>query len=561
MRTPLTTLLGALLLCSTLSAQTAGQLDSSFAGTGILQWDLAGGMDTGHGVLVQQDGRIVVSLSSRVGTTPWQITVARLLENGGIDSSFAENGVYRYPNVAATNLNYGVSEAPDGSLFTYGAHGVTAANTEMVVIKLSADGQPDPSFGTDGAVIIPGESSEDYAKDVAFLPDGKVLVAGWSKVPGKSIGRMALCRLMPDGTLDTAYGTNGILLFGAETVNHESWAMALLPDGKALVAGRSVPSGKDRPTVYRVMADGSGIDSTFAGTGAILAPFDSPAYDMLLHPVTGHILLCGGNTTANGRDLFVAAYDADGYEALEFGTDGVTIVDRDLNDIALGMALQPDGSIIAAGESGGTLFAGNKRAYFAVRLDMMGQLDTTWGDSGAVRTQVSPNFAFANDVAVQPHDGKVLLVGAGAYTNNDLVIVRYGNFIDQDGDGYPLGEDCNDTVFAINPGAVEIPDNQVDEDCDGEDGMMSFIGEVDDLGYRIHPNPAADQFFLIPEGEGQALTAASILGVDGTPLRSWSFDRPGSTLTPLSLEGLPSGMLILLLETPSKRSFRKLIHH
>lgn len=554
------TLLGGLLFLTALNGQGSGQLDSSFAGSGILQWDLAGGMDTGHGVLVQKDGRIVVSLSSRVGTNAWQITMARLLENGSIDSSFAADGVYRYENIAATNINYGVTEASDGSLYAYGSHGKTAADPEMVVIKLSADGAPDPSFGINGAVVIPVDVSEDYAKDVAILPDGKVLVAGYSKIPGKSTGRMVLCRLLTDGSLDPAYGLDGLLIFGDTTINHESWAMALLPDGKVLVAGRSVPSGKDRPTVYRVLADGEGIDSSFASNGSFLAPFESAAYDMLIHPITGHILICGGNSTANGRDLFVAAYDQDGAEVPEFGTDGVAIVNKDLNDIALGMAIQPDGKILAGGESGGTLFAGNKRAYFATRLDMMGQLDTTWGDSGTVRTQVSPNFAFANDVAIQPHDGKVLLVGAGAYTNNDLVVVRYGNFIDQDGDGYPLGDDCNDTVFVINPGAVELPGNLVDEDCDGEDGATSSLDGIMAMDHRIFPNPASDLLYIEMTEGAAPVQQACILGMDGTPLRQWSFSAKEHGLKSLTLEGLPKGMLVLMLESERGREFLKWIH-
>ena len=87
------------------------------------------------------------------------------------------------------------------------------------------------------------------------------------------------------------------------------------------------------------------------------------------------------------------------------------------------------------------------------------------------------------------------------FDNNPVVVTNTTKNIlypDLDEDGFFSIEDCNEEDASINPGAIEVPNNDVDEDCDGvaliiDNDMDGFNSDEDCDDENAEINPDAEE--------------------------------------------------------------------
>lgn len=280
-------------------------------------------------------------------------------------------------------------------------------------------GTLDATFGTGGTVVTSVVPEYDFGNAVAVQADGKIVVVGESGIAGNYA--MSFVRYNADGTLDNTFSGDGRLIVNAGTSSSYASDVAILPDGKIVVTGRTFDGSTCDIVLVRLNADGT-LDNTFAGDGIVLSDFAgaSDVAESVILQADGKILV-GGYCD----DVFtVIRYNTDGSLDNTFGTTGVTqtLFSGDGGWVE-SLALQTDGKIVA----GGFAIDGSQYKYAAARYNSDGTADLTFGGTGSIMQMVGAGHSFANGICIQP-DGKILLGGHKWIDNSplayDLVVLR-----------------------------------------------------------------------------------------------------------------------------------------
>src|ERR1051325_6151623 len=180
--------------------------------------------------------------------------------SGDLDTTFGTGGrvFVDFPLESTANA---VALQPDGKIIVAGDEGKDVRfnydeTTNFALARHNADGSLDTSFGTGGKVRT-GFGFHSGAMGLVIQADQKLVAAGYISDSAGS-NAVALVRYNTDGSLDTSFGTGGVVR--SSTVGDVAYAIALQADQKIVVAGRP------QAVVARYNTDGS-LDTTFGSGG------------------------------------------------------------------------------------------------------------------------------------------------------------------------------------------------------------------------------------------------------------------------------------------------------
>lgn len=334
-----------------------GQLDATFGNGGRVITDFAGNnSDFALDAALQADGSIVVVGYAYTGNaTGYDFAVARYTSDGQLDATFGSGGKLTTSFVnGGTDQATGVVLQADGKIVVTGFASMGGTTgVDFAAVRYLTDGQLDATFGVGGkSTVAFVNGSTDQATSAALQADGKIVLAGFRNSSGNF--DFALARLTTDGTLDAGFGSGGKVTAGMTLSSHDdAQSVAIQADGKIVVAGFSTGPGTYDFALMRFAGDGV-LDSTFDGDGKVVTDFSGGSVDTaqsLAIQADGRIIV-GGYTSFQTapNDLALARYGSTGQLDTTFGGDGKVIASIVAgNDQALALAIQSDGNIVAAG--------------------------------------------------------------------------------------------------------------------------------------------------------------------------------------------------------------------
>jgi uncharacterized delta-60 repeat protein len=377
-----------------------GDVDNGFGTNGRVVTDIGRGLFFEDHVL-QPDGKIV-ALGRNWDRLGGAFMIARYMPNGTLDPSFTGGG---YGIIEGPNSSVPVAIAMQGSKIVILGDGSDSTTTMPVLLRLTTSGGLDPSFGGGDGVVTRSLPDGFIPRDLAVQPDGKIVTVGVFDF-GADKDMVAL-RFQPNGGIDAGFGTAGVASVGFPAQTDNATSVALQPDGKIVIGGRTMSTSLDF-MVSRLLANGDP-DGSFGSSGAALASFATDKEDganaVAVMP-NGKIVAAGYYVGSTDEEIAVARFTSTGIVDSSFAGSGRFSVDmvEAKNDEALDVLSHTGGSILVAGYS---VPATGRTNGVLLRLTPGGVLDNNFSSDGRIVEGWDPLDASYESLAIRP-DGSIV---------------------------------------------------------------------------------------------------------------------------------------------------------
>ena len=184
-----------------------GEIDTGFGRNGIRLLPIREGVESLRGIAIDARGRIVATGYSAYNATANELTLFRLTAGGEPDGDFGDLGSTAYRGRGFTDgFALGLQ---DDSILVAGFSGqADGSGKDFLLARFSATGRLDRKFGDQGVTMTPIGPGDDVA--FALASDARGIVLAGNAFNGKDTD-MAVVRYTATGKVDESFGERGTL--------------------------------------------------------------------------------------------------------------------------------------------------------------------------------------------------------------------------------------------------------------------------------------------------------------------------------------------------------------
>lgn len=384
---------------------SVGQLDSSFAGDGKQTIDFNGRPDSGRSVAIDNAGRVLLAGFSIQAATGPDFALARLDSAGELDTDFGNGG--------RVTTDIGTPTGDIGrDVIAYQSNGqsivVGWANNNMAVARYRVDGSLDTSFGSNGIVEIAFSSGFDRADSVAIDSLDRIIVVGQTNQGTSTGSDFAVARLTSNGALDPTFSNDGKQTIDFGSTSDLARAVAVDNADRILVAGDSYQGSSRRDFAVARLTSAGVLDTSFHVDGKQTVDFGGNDYGHALDVDEFNRPVIGGYIRTSTYDFAVTRLTASGFLDTSFSGDGRQVIDFGGRDLGLGVALDSRNRVLVSGRSDRGTPSGTD--FAVARLTTGGALDTSFASDGRQTIDFGSFSDSGESVAVDSID-RVVIAG------------------------------------------------------------------------------------------------------------------------------------------------------
>ncbi len=406
-----------------------GTLDTTFNPTGTPPGTVATPIPSSsqsilYSMAIQSNGQIIAGGFASIGGSQL-FALARYNTNGTLDTNFGTNGIVTMQPSGATNSQlFSIAIQSDGKIVAAGQTTI-GGNGEFVLARFNTNGTLDTSFGTNGIVTTqPSGATGGVIYSIAIQSNGQIVAGGAVTISGTN--EFALARYNTNGSLDTNFGTNGIVTMqpGA-TGSSVIFSIAMQSNGQIVAAGQATIGGGPAFALARYNTNGT-LDTSFGTNGVVAMQISGSNYSQInsIAIQSNGQIIAGGFAIIGGNEFFVLArYNTNGTLDTSFGTNGIVTMQPGgaTGGVINSIAIQSNGQIVAGGQA--TISGANE--FVLARYNSNGSLDNSFGTNGIVTT--TPGGSSASEVfsiAIQSN-GQIVAGGGATIGSPQFALARY----------------------------------------------------------------------------------------------------------------------------------------